>query len=272
MRKIYTVILLALLAACASEPKQVETEEEVDSVYVEDSNVEESNAEEQMVKEFDYPVDSNNGALLVIPNEPIFEDDFNKIDKENVYGLFKGEKGYYIDKVNIEGKRVKDEYFENEYIQLIWENKDPCLFFVSGAPNMEKREVQAISIEKGEMPVGRTLDLEFNGKTHKLVASGTYKDGKESEFFDDMLSYRLMIFGDKNGEQIVDMLVAHDWFDTAAISLLFVGDIDGDGELDYLVETSRKYTSKSPALYLSKPAAKDALLKLIDVAGIPGGC
>ncbi len=267
MRKIYTLILLALLAACAGEPKQVETAEAVDSTYVVDTI-----AGEQMVQEFDYPVDSNYGAVLVMPNTLIYEDDFNQIVKENVYGLFKGEQGYYIDKVNIEGKRVKYDRMGDEHIQLVWEHKDSCLFLVSGAPIIEKREVQALSFENSELPVGRTLELSYKGKTQKLVANGTFRDGKETDNFNDMQSYRLMLFGDKNGENIMDMLVAHDSFDDAAISLIFVGDLDGDGELDYLMETSRKYSNSAPALYLSKPASKDALLKLIDVANSAGGC
>jgi hypothetical protein len=137
---------------------------------------------------------------------------------------------------------------------------------------MQKREVQALSFENSELPVGRTLELSYKGKTQKLVANGTFRDGKETDNFNDMQSYRLMLFGDKNGENIMDMLVAHDSFDDAAISLIFVGDLDGDGELDYLMETSRKYSNSAPALYLSKPASNDALLKLIDVASSAGGC
>jgi hypothetical protein len=267
MRKIYTVILLALLAACAGEPKQVETAEAVDSTFVE-----ETKTEEQMAQEFDYPVDSNYGAVLVMPNTLIYEEDFNKIDKGNVFGLFKNSKGYYLDKMSIEGKRVKEENSDDEYIQLVWQHEDSCIFLVSGPPNMQKREVQALSFENSELPVGRTLELSYKGKTQKLVANGTFRDGKETDNFNDMQSYRLMLFGDKNGENIMDMLVAHDSFDDAAISLIFVGDLDGDGELDYLMETSRKYSNSAPALYLSKPASNDALLKLIDVASSAGGC
>jgi hypothetical protein len=268
MRKLYTVILLALLAACAGEPKQVETAEAVDSTFVE-----ETKTEEQMVQEFDYPVDSNYGAVLVMVNTMIYPDDYNAMDKEHVFALFKGADGFYLDKVTTKGEVMNQEDSNDEYIKLVTEHKDSCIFFISGVNYLTKRKVDFVEIADGTMPVGRTLELSLkNGYKQKLVANGTFRDGNETDNFNNMTSYRLMLFGEKNNAEIVDMLVAHDSFDDAAITILFAGDIDGDGLMDYLIETARKYGNSSPALYLSKPAASDNLIKIIDVAGSAGGC
>ncbi len=267
MRKIYTVILLAFLVSCAGEPKQTETAEIIDSTAVP-----ENNESDQMIKEFDYPVDSNYGATVVMANTMIYPDDFNAMDKENVFALFKGVDGFYLDKVSIRGERMNQEDSNDEYIKLVTEHKDSCIFFISGVNYLTKRKVNFVEIADGTMPVGRTLELKLNGKTQKLVANGTFRDGNETDNFNNMTSYRLMLFGEKDKQELMDMLVAHDSFDDAAITILFAGDIDGDGLMDYLIETARKYGNSSPALYLSKPAASDNLIKIIDVAGSAGGC
>lgn len=169
-------------------------------------------------------------------------------------------------------KIKKTRWTSQEYIKVVTEHKDSCIFFISGVNYLTKRKVDFVEIADGTMPVGRTLELKLNGKTQKLVANGTFRDGNETDNFNNMTSYRLMLFGEKNNSEIVDMLVAHDSFDDAEITVLFAGDIDGDGLMDYLIETARKYGNSSPALFLSKPAASDNLIKIIDVAGSAGGC
>jgi hypothetical protein len=267
MRKIYTLILLAFLVSCADEPKPTETEATMDTTMTD-----EETAGSSVMPEFDYPVDTNYGATLVMANTMIYPDDFNVMDKEHVFALFKGAHGFYLDKVTIKGEVLNQEDSNDEYIKLVTEHKDSCIFFISGVNYLTKRKVDFVEIVDGTMPVGRTLELKLNGKTQKLVANGTFRDGNETDNFNNMTSYRLMLFGEKNNSEIVDMLVAHDSFDDAAITVLYAGDIDGDGLMDYLIETARKYGNSSPALYLSKPAASDNLIKIIDVAGSAGGC
>ena len=268
MRKLYTLILLAFLVSCADEPKPTETEATVDSTMTD-----EETAESSVMPEFDYPVDTNYGATLVMANTMLYPDDFNAMDKELVFALFKGADGFYLDKVSIKGEVLNQEESEDEYIKVVTEHKDSCIFFISGVNYLTKRKVDFVEIADGTMPVGRTLELSLkNGYKQKLVANGTFRDGNETDNFNNMTSYRLMLFGEKNNAEIVDMLVAHDSFDDAAITVLFAGDIDGDGLMDYLLETSRKYSNSKPALYLSKPAASDNLIKIIDVAGSAGGC
>lgn len=47
------------------------------------------------------------------------------------------------------------------------------------------------------------------------------------------------------------------------INLIFVGDIDGDGILDLIIDTSRHYNATSPTIYLSRPADNGEVVKPI---------
>ncbi len=267
MKKIVHYTLVLFLFACASESSQPTTDNTADS-----HSAMTAAEEAPILPEFDYPIDSNYAAVLVIPNSVILTETAQFMKSQQVYGLFKGNEGYYLDQVNVIAKDYESENEEGVYQSLSCLHKDSCLFFVTGVDYLKAAKVPALELNETRLPIGKTLTFELNGKTQKLVATGTFREGKESDNFNDMMSYRLMLFGEKNENELTDMLVAHDSFDDTAIELLFVGDIDGDGLLDYLVETSRKYSYSAPALYLSKGADEAELIKLIDVATHLGGC
>ena len=46
-------------------------------------------------------------------------------------------------------------------------------------------------------------------------------------------------------------------------SIIFSGDIDGDGLLDLVIDLSNHYNVSNPALFLSKPATSDNAVKLV---------
>lgn len=49
--------------------------------------------------------------------------------------------------------------------------------------------------------------------------------------------------------------------DEAPLSLLFAGDLDGDGRLDLILDLSPHYNVRRPTLLLSRPAAPGDLLQ-----------
>jgi hypothetical protein len=77
----------------------------------------------------------------------------------------------------------------------------------------------------------------------------------------EIWNYKLYLTASRNGQSIIELLVAQPNFDDQMIKILFAGDIDGDGFLDLIIDTSRHYNSTIPTLYLSKPAAGGHLVK-----------
>ncbi len=57
----------------------------------------------------------------------------------------------------------------------------------------------------------------------------------------------------------------------ATIYIMFAGDIDGDTIPDLIIDTSWHYNAEVPTLYLSKPAEKNQLLKVMGMH-VTTGC
>jgi hypothetical protein len=78
----------------------------------------------------------------------------------------------------------------------------------------------------------------------------------------EITDYKLYLTTGKKEETTVQLL-AESHFDQAITSIIFAGDMDGDDIPDLIIDTSNHYNVRSRALYLSKPAPKGRLLKLM---------
>lgn len=85
---------------------------------------------------------------------------------------------------------------------------------------------------------------------------------QEPEWF-EVWNYKLYLTAEIKGQKRKSLLVAQPNFDDQMINLIFAGDIDGDGILDLIIDTSRHYNVTSPTIYLSKPAGNEEVVKPI---------
>lgn len=82
----------------------------------------------------------------------------------------------------------------------------------------------------------------------------------EPEWF-EVWNYKLYLTADIKGQKQTSLLVAQPDFDDEMVNLIFAGDIDGDGILDLILDTSRHYNVTSPTIYLSRPASTNEVVK-----------
>jgi len=180
-------------------------------------------------------------------------------------GLFKGNTGYYLKQTAIKTKHVYDPVLdENEDEKTGWEVqtliKDSCLLLIEPEPFLADRTIISFKLKTNEIYPGDTLSFTYLGVDYTLFATG---DKKKNQFNTDYLevsNYKLFLTIKSKGEIRKSLLVAQSRFDEAMIDILFVGDIDGDQLLDFIIDTSSHYNAMSPTLYLSKPAKKGEAL------------
>ena len=183
------------------------------------------------------------------------------------YGVFENENGYYLSETLLKIKRVNNQVTDGKNQKTGWEiktsNKDNSLILIQGLNFLKNRKIKQIKLEKQEMNPGETLFFNFLGTDYKLVATA---DQTPHEDFPEMIiikNYKLTLTSLKDGVELNDVLVTKDGFSEAMIDIEFAGDIDGDGRLDLIVNTSNHYNVTEPTLYLSKPAKGDKLLKIV---------
>lgn len=190
-------------------------------------------------------------------------------EKENWVGLFKNGNEYYVSKTKIKLTKVHDPIVDEDTIndKTGWNVQalhiDTALFFFAGLDLPQTQKTKHLNFDKREIFPGDTVSFKFLGHSYKLYATGGKKKTANDPLWYEVWNYKLTLESDKNGKIINDLLVAQPQFNDAIIYLIFAGDIDGDGFLDLIIDTSSHYNAASPTLYLSKPADNGHLLKVV---------
>jgi len=184
------------------------------------------------------------------------------------YGVFSGTSGYYLAETKITIQYINDAVVDaNENEQTGWLvktiNKDSALILVAPSPILKPHNIQNAPLLKEQLLPGDTLQIQYLGNNYMLYATG-YKNSVGEDANDvEILNYKLYVSATIKGRIYNSLLVAKPNFSDAMITLLFAGDIDGDGVMDLIIDTARHYNVSSPTLYLSKPAENNEVLKPI---------
>lgn len=106
---------------------------------------------------------------------------------------------------------------------------------------------------------GDSVKFDFNGLHYLLYATGsTYVDSLAG--MTHVSEYNLYIVrADKSGIRR-SSLVSHASFDDAMTSILWAGDLDRDGYMDFLIDMSSHYNQRLPTLFLSAPSQDDQVV------------
>jgi hypothetical protein len=94
-----------------------------------------------------------------------------------------------------------------------------------------------------------------------LHATGDYED--ETAEWPIFYNYKLYLSATIDGDKCQSLIAAASSFDDAMITLLFCSDIDNDGILDFIFDTSPKYNGMAVTLYLSSERDDKQVVKVV---------
>jgi hypothetical protein len=196
----------------------------------------------------------------------IFHEDevWTNFEEDKWFGLFRNGSEYLIKPTKISASRVVDALVDLEGDTTGWkittEGSDTSLLLVAGLDYLTQRQVNVLKLEKSEILPGDSLHFEFMGAQYELTATGIKLSNGD---YPEYANYKLYLRITKGGTTVTQLLTAKPGFDDAMIDILFTGDMDGDGLLDFIIDTSSHYNAFTPTLYLSKPAASGEILKIV---------
>jgi hypothetical protein len=201
-----------------------------------------------------------------------------EVTKENVgrnwYGLFHNKEGYYLDSTGITTTKIHDGVADDEGQATGWEvqtnNTDTSLLLFAGVDGLSKRTITSAVLSKQEILPGEKESFMYNGIVYTLYATGDKKKETNSDSY-IITSYQLFLQVTINGVDRKQLLVSARILDDTTIRILFAGDIDGDTIPDLIINTSWHYNAEAPTLYLSKPAEKNKLLRIMGLH-VSTGC
>lgn len=253
------------LAACNNSSRQQNTENQAVSV---DTLATKTvvNTDTIVYDNDSYPVDSLFTINILTVGTFHGDEVWDDADKGKWFGLFQGKTGFYIAETKLKTKRIHDEVLdENENtgwdVQTI--HKDTALILIEGLNSLTPHNVQQAVLSKEQILPGDTLRINYLGIDYTIFATGGKKKVHDDSEWFDVWNYKLYLTALIKGKQHKSLLVAQPNFDDQMIRLIFAGDIDEDGILDLIIDTSRHYNATSPTIYLSKPAYNGEVVKPI---------
>ncbi len=179
-------------------------------------------------------------------------------------GLFKGAKGHFLKAVHLTTKQVYDPVVdENESQQTGWEVStdcsDSCIILMEPTSYLKELKVDVCALENTILFPNETMTVNFKGTEYTFWAKGIKQKAENGDWY-EVRNYRIYLTAMKDGKLTKTLLLAHAGFSDYLTEILFAGDIDGDGKLDLIINTSNHYNVFVPTVYLSKPAKNNELV------------
>ena len=136
--------------------------------------------------------------------------------------------------------------------------------------------VDNLLISKKHIWPKENVTFDFKNITYTLRGVGDIKntenrtnDKDENEIWQTVENYELYLKTSDTNEQLV---LSEKSFNDTFVVLIFVGDIDRDGKLDFIFEANRDYEEKRVILFLSSEAEENKIIKKVSEICIQFDC
>lgn len=211
---------------------------------------------------------------ILLPNEYRDWENKNPSSKlnQNWQELYQKGGKYYLDKADY---TIKKGYSEcsGDSTRII-QSKRKTLLFINDS-NLNSGELYSKIINKNKVWPKEKILFSYKNIEYKIRAEGEIISSEEVhsdkglEFYANVKNYKLYISTNNNFESLfLEELGFNDTF----VKLLFVGDIDSDGKLDFIFEANRDYEEERVILYLSSKATQTEIIKKVGEIAIQFDC
>jgi hypothetical protein len=216
-----------------------------------------------------------------LPN--VFDDDAIMLSLENLFNQEEVSRyknlefmGFFYDSIAnsyslrktipsfVETGIVYDDGSKSFECGVVRKNSEACLFLFSNSYLSQGQKTCKNLLAK---PHFFKADEHFNytaqGQEYLLSASDYVVEPNGSQTH---LDYQLILRAQTNtGKSTETLLSFIPWFDDGAVTVLFIGDLDGDAYPDFIIDNAHKYTgvSNSGILYLTRASAVKGMPKPI---------
>jgi hypothetical protein len=200
----------------------------------------------------------------------IMEGDFHEGDidvknKSKWLGLFFDGKRFYTKETTIFTEKhfdpiIDDDSTHQTGLSVKLKEKDTSLFLISLSDFIKERKVPFYNLKKLAFAPGEQLKFKFLDLDYKIYATGKTINDEGHLIYKN---YKLIIETHFNGQKRSSVLLAIDNWDSINFrdNFLFLGDIDGDGLIDVLMDRGLEYYDYNPTLLLSRKRSGNELVQ-----------
>ncbi|WP_165041288.1 hypothetical protein [Dysgonomonas sp. ZJ709] len=172
---------------------------------------------------------------------------------------------YYMERAEIETGKFYDDCLDDSTTYV--GSKRKSLFLIKGLRPANKN-IASIQVpeRKSHIWVGEKYLFDFNNHSYVLRGDGittkggmaSMGDDEDPARWDEVVNYRLYL--SEKGVEGEQLIIAIPSFNYTFAQLLWLGDMDEDGKLDFIFSVSRDYESRHVVLFLSSKAQKGEIV------------
>lgn len=254
--KIHYLLPLGLLLACGGEEQSTETDSTEEEV------VEVETQEETSIELPPIDLSKDYQADIFMPGNYHGEEVPEDMEDKEWWGVFNtGGKTCVLEPANLTVESVHDAMMDSEGEQsgksVGAENEGDLILLISGLDFLFEHEFGDGTIGNPRIEGGSQRMFAREGAQYRFISKA---DIDENGY---VTNYHLTYEMTKDEETVAQEIAFIEGFDDAVPTVLFIGDIDGDGIADLLIDLSYKYSFSQPTLFLSRPAAEGDLVKQV---------
>lgn len=226
--------------------------------------------------------ENNNDFETLLPRAYRTWEDKNEVDiiTDKWIELYRRNGRYFWEKANFKIEKDFDPCVGVETKTIVSKNK--TVLFMD-LPELKEGEITSLKFNKAKILPGEKVCFIYNNLEYCIRAEGkiistrgdtayatpTTLDEHDDETFPEVEGYKLYISTKESKEHLFLQINS---FNDSFVKLVFVGDIDRDGKLDFIFNTSRDYEEEALSLYLSSKVSPDKIIKLVSVASVQFDC
>lgn len=266
---VFGIVLAAVLFSC-NNSKEKTAEKKISNVKK--ASVKDSLPENETVSGEEFKNDFD----ILLPRSYRTYDGQNPVTalSEKWIELYEENGKYFLGKANFK--------IENDFDQCTGDSlkiispKNKVIVFINN-PELKTGEIESLKINKKTIWPGEKSNLKFNNLKYDFHANGKvlskskkWGENDKEEDYMEVEHYKLYL---TTGNAFNELLITADTCDgDAFVQLLFAGDIDQDGKLDFVFGANRNYEEERVILFLSSKADKEEAVKKVAEIAVQFDC
>ncbi len=186
----------------------------------------------------------------------------NNLLHEEWFGIFNSADSCYIKKTSISYTRVYDPVLDPDTINISGDlisipETEQCILLIAGMDELKPQQINSIKQSNFFLQPGEQIAFDFNQSHYIFSAEGDQAD-QETKWYNG--AYRLYV--EETNQFKTKLLIASDTLSSESPFVFYwLGDINGDDQLDMIINTSYHYNLSLITLFLSSGNKNKMMLR-----------
>ncbi len=192
------------------------------------------------------PIDSLTEGNILLPSRYRIWESFESIEKlidSTWVALYKKDNQYQVGRIPYHIEHEAEDPCSGLPTETLVPSEYTLAFFKLN--EIKRGKVDSVQLERIVLNPTEVSKFSFQGRTFHIKASGRQFDDRENN---GVAPYKLQLF---EGDQFIRNLIVQDQYNDTYTELKFIGDLDRDGQPDFIFSSPRDYEEERLIFNLS---------------------